>query len=158
MEWMILPLKRYGVFDGRSGRREFWMYTLMLTVIWAAVYAWLFASLAPFDRPATAPYPTSFLMWLLVIGLLYWATFLPSLAVQVRRLHDQDKSGWLVLLAFIPYLGWLVMLALMCIEGTRGPNRFGPDPKDPDATSYQPWPPAGPRHPAEVLHRRPDLP
>lgn len=59
------------------------------------------------------------------------AILIPSIAVQVRRFHDQDKSGWFVLLALIPFLGGLVVLVFMCLEGTRGPNRFGPDPKNP---------------------------
>lgn len=57
--------------------------------------------------------------------------FIPGLAVQVRRFHDQDKSGWFILLGFIPYIGGLILFVFMCLEGTRGPNRFGPDPKDP---------------------------
>ena len=64
-------------------------------------------------------------------GLVAIALFIPSLAVQIRRFHDQDKSGWFVLLAFIPYVGGLIVLVFMCIEGTPGPNRFGSDPKDP---------------------------
>ena len=59
------------------------------------------------------------------------AVIIPSIAVQVRRFHDQDKSGWMVLLAFIPILGGLAVLIFMCLEGTRGTNRFGPDPKAP---------------------------
>jgi uncharacterized membrane protein YhaH (DUF805 family) len=51
--------------------------------------------------------------------------------VQVRRFHDQDKSGWFVLLSLIPFLGAIIVLVFMFLEGTKGPNRFGPDPKDP---------------------------
>ena len=69
---------------------------------------------------------------LLVFGLLYLAIIIPSIAVQVRRFHDQDKSGWMVLLGLIPYVGGIILLVFMLLEGTRGPNRFGPDPKDPD--------------------------
>ncbi|MCH7629961.1 MAG: DUF805 domain-containing protein, partial [Proteobacteria bacterium] len=58
-------------------------------------------------------------------------TIVPSLAVSVRRLHDQDRSGWMLLLMLIPFLGWFALLVLMCLEGTRGPNRFGADPKNP---------------------------
>jgi uncharacterized membrane protein YhaH (DUF805 family) len=50
----------------------------------------------------------------------------------VRRFHDQDKSGWFVLLNLIPYIGGIIVLVFMCLEGTRGPNRFGPDPKGQD--------------------------
>jgi uncharacterized membrane protein YhaH (DUF805 family) len=55
----------------------------------------------------------------------------PSLAVSVRRLHDRERSGWLLLLGLIRLLGGLALLVLMCLEGTRGTNRHGPDPKDP---------------------------
>lgn len=58
-----------------------------------------------------------------IVILLFWvATIIPMLAVQVRRCHDQDKSGWFIL---VPIYG----IILMFLEGTRGPNRFGPDPK-----------------------------
>jgi uncharacterized membrane protein YhaH (DUF805 family) len=57
------------------------------------------------------------------------ATIIPSIAVQVRRFHDQDLSGLFVLLNFIPGLGGLIVLVFMALEGTKGPNRFGPDPR-----------------------------
>ncbi len=69
--------------------------------------------------------------WLFILGvgmLVVLAIFIPILALQVRRFHDQDKSGWFVLFQFIPYAGGTIMLVFMCIEGTRGPNRFGSDP------------------------------
>jgi uncharacterized membrane protein YhaH (DUF805 family) len=65
--------------------------------------------------------------------LLIVAIIIPSLAVQVRRFHDQDKSGWFVLIGFIPFVGSLIVFVFMCLAGTDGPNRFGPDPKDPHA-------------------------
>ena len=68
---------------------------------------------------------------LTVIFLL--AIIIPSIAVQVRRFHDQDKSGWFVLLGLIPFVGGLIVLVFMCLEGTKGPNRFGPDPKGGEA-------------------------
>jgi uncharacterized membrane protein YhaH (DUF805 family) len=66
-----------------------------------------------------------------VIGLYWLASIIPYLAVHVRRFHDQDRSGWFYLLAFIPYVGSLVVLVFMCLRGTHGPNRFGEDPLDP---------------------------
>ncbi len=71
-------------------------------------------------------------------GLYALAVLIPSIAVTVRRFHDQDKSGWwylgLTVVSLIPLVGFLASIALlvfMCLEGTRGSNRFGPDPKDP---------------------------
>jgi uncharacterized membrane protein YhaH (DUF805 family) len=76
------------------------------------------------------------LPWILMglIGLWSLIIFIPNLAVTIRRLHDQDKSGWFYLLVFIPIIGGLVVLIFMFLEGTRGPNRFGEDPKGPDVS------------------------
>jgi len=46
----------------------------------------------------------------------------------VRRLHDTDRSGWWWLLALVPIVGWIILLVWNCSRGTRGPNRYGPDP------------------------------
>lgn len=53
------------------------------------------------------------------------ALLLPNLAVAVRRLHDTDRSGWWLLLGFIPLIGTLVLLFFMVQRGTDGANRFG---------------------------------
>jgi uncharacterized membrane protein YhaH (DUF805 family) len=74
-----------------------------------------------------------FWLGIVILGVFFLGTFIPSLAVQVRRFHDQDKSGWFILLNFVPYVGGLIVFVFMCLEGTRGPNRFGADPKDPNS-------------------------
>jgi uncharacterized membrane protein YhaH (DUF805 family) len=65
-------------------------------------------------------------------------SFIPNIALMVRRLHDRNMSGWFLLLFFvlymIPLVNFLVLIGfivLMCLEGTRGPNKYGADPKDP---------------------------
>lgn len=58
--------------------------------------------------------------------------FLPLWAVQFRRLHDTDRSAWWLLLLLIPIVGWLIILAFNCQDGTPGTNRFGPDSKAPE--------------------------
>jgi uncharacterized membrane protein YhaH (DUF805 family) len=128
MEWMLMPLKRYADFSGRSRRKEYWMFILFEIILFAVVglvAGMLFGFGDPGD-PATGVLGGGVLI---VIVLLALALFIPGLAVTVRRFHDQDKSGWFVLLGLIPYLGGLIMLVFMCIEGTKGPNRFGDDPK-----------------------------
>jgi uncharacterized membrane protein YhaH (DUF805 family) len=66
------------------------------------------------------------------------AVLVPSIAVVVRRLHDRDLSGWwylgAIVAGMIPFVGFIAsiaLLVLMFLPGTPGPNRFGPDPKDP---------------------------
>jgi uncharacterized membrane protein YhaH (DUF805 family) len=65
----------------------------------------------------------------LLVGLWWLVTFIPNLAVIVRRMHDQDKSGWWFLVGFIPFIGGIWLLILYLTDGTPGPNRYGPDPK-----------------------------
>ena len=131
MEWMLMPLKRYAEFSGRSRRKEYWMFILFEIILFAVVglvAGMLFGFGDPGD-PATGALGGAVLILFVLLGL---ALFIPALAVTVRRFHDQDKSGWFVLLTFIPYLGSLILIVFMCLEGTKGPNRFGPDPKGDD--------------------------
>ena len=56
------------------------------------------------------------------------AVFLPGVAVSIRRLHDSDRSGWWLLIGFVPVLGVFAVLALMIIPGTDSENQFGKKP------------------------------
>ena len=128
LEWALLPLKRYADFSGRSRRKEFWFFTLMVLIV-TMVITFVSGAGALIVDPMSAVQAGSLGIGLLLLLLVCLALFIPSLAVQVRRFHDQDKSGWFVLLNLIPYLGGLIVLVFMCLEGTRGPNRYGADPK-----------------------------
>jgi uncharacterized membrane protein YhaH (DUF805 family) len=145
MDWMLLPLKRYADFQGRSRRMEFWMFVLFQVVLsWIVSFVvnMIFPPVIPAYDP-TDPAAAIAAMnavytspGMIVSGLLGLFFLVPSLAVAARRLHDQDKSAWLLLLLFIPFLGWLILVIFYCLPGTQGPNRFGPDPKDPGAAEY----------------------
>lgn len=120
-----MPLMRYADFSGRSQRMEYWMFTLFYTLVIIVLvgFAIFFGSPAGQDRTLAENY------FLVVTGLWVVGTIVPSIAVTVRRLHDQDKSGWFYLISFVPYVGGLVLFIFMCLDGTAGPNRYGPDPK-----------------------------
>lgn len=128
MEWMLLPLKRYADFSGRSRRKEYWMFALLQIIIIFAITI-IGGVLGAFTPDASGAMSTGGGLMFALFGIYILAIFIPSLAVQVRRFHDQDKSGWFVLLNFIPYVGGLVVLVFMCLDGTKGKNRFGDDPK-----------------------------
>ena len=57
------------------------------------------------------------------------ALLLPTLAVGFRRLHDTDRSGWCLLIAFLPLIGPVVLIVWFCTRGTDGANRYGSDPR-----------------------------
>lgn len=66
-----------------------------------------------------------------LLGFFYGlAAVIPGLAVSVRRLHDIGKSGWWMLLAFVPVLG-LLLLFFFALDSEPGLNRYGPSPKLP---------------------------
>lgn len=127
MEWMLLPLKRYAEFSGRSRRKEYWMFTLGIIIVYLVLALVMGIGFMGSDAGGGLLSGAGAVVFI----LFALAVFIPGLAVQVRRFHDIDKSGWFVLLNFIPYIGAIIVLVMMCLEGTKGPNRFGPDPKGP---------------------------
>ena len=125
-DWALQPLKRYADFSGRSPRSEYWWFALFQWVGYIVAIVTLFSAGAMSSGPVGLG--TAFWGALIVIGVAAFGLFIPNLAVMVRRLHDQDLSGWFCLLFFVPYVGGLVMIVFMCIRGTEGSNRYGPDP------------------------------
>ena len=114
--------RQYVDFTGRARRAEYWFWHLFYFLA-------LVVLLALDGVVAAAGLRVS------VFGLLgILALFLPSLAVAVRRLHDTDKSGWWLLINFVPF-GGIVYLVFLCQRGTSGENRFGPDPLGADVAA-----------------------
>lgn len=153
MRWMILPYLRYFDFTGRSRRLEYWWFfvffvLVFLALIIVAVAAGVSTSNAMAADPERLMRDFGAGLWALIalIGLFFLASLIPMIAVQVRRLHDRGVSGWWYLayiiggmvLPEVPEvgnglnsllaLGWIVW---MFFPGTKGPNKYGDDPKDP---------------------------
>ncbi|UAB75860.1 DUF805 domain-containing protein [Mesoflavibacter sp. SCSIO 43206] len=122
MEWYLKVVRdNYANFEGRARRKEYWMFTLFQIII-----IFILALLGGLLGGASES-----VLGMLPLGIYALATFIPGIAVTVRRLHDTNKSGWYYLLSFIPYIGGIIMIILTVIEGDRGPNKYGPDPKNP---------------------------
>lgn len=113
MYWYLEVMRKFAEFQGRSRPMEYWMFFLVNLLI--AIGLRLVEGLL--GSPG-------------VVGALYSLIVLvPGIAVSVRRLHDTGRSGWWLLIGFIPLLGAIVLLFFMAQEGQPGPNQYGADPK-----------------------------
>lgn len=100
-ESISICFKKYATFEGRASRSEYWWFFLFtfLASMAAGIISETFSA------------------------LFSLAVLLPSLAVGARRLHDTDRSGWFLLLWFIPFIGWIVLI-IFAIQDGKEPNRF----------------------------------
>jgi uncharacterized membrane protein YhaH (DUF805 family) len=127
MNWMLLPLKRYFDFSGRSRRLEYWLFTVF---VWAVLIIEFMIIMMVTDALGMAGKGEDAPGIALLVVFFTWAgLFIPWLAALVRRLHDSDKSGLWLLIYFLPF-GGLVLLVFMFLDGTEGPNSYGENPKD----------------------------
>ncbi len=108
MKYFIDCLKKYAVFEGRSHRKEYWMFTLFVVI---------FSILLSIVDGITG---IAFISSLFSLGVL-----IPSLAVTVRRLHDINKSGWWILIGLIPFVGFIILFIWAIKKSDVGDNRFG---------------------------------
>ena len=124
MEWYLKVMRdNYANFTGRARRKEYWMFALFQAIIMIVLVILDNVLGLGFDIGGI---PLGYGV-LYTIGAL--AHFIPGLAVVVRRLHDVGKSGWFYLIALIPFIGIIWLLVLMCTDGDKGDNAYGPDPK-----------------------------
>lgn len=114
MNYFVLAFERSFEFSGRSSRAEYWWFTLFyvlgiiaLGVLGALLRSGLVTSL------------------ILVVAL---ASSITCLSLGVRRMHDLGRTGWLVLVSWIPFVGALIFLVLAALPGQQEENRFGPPP------------------------------
>ena len=122
MEWYLKVMRdNYANFNGRARRKEYWMFTLFF-LLFALIGGFIIGILSAVSETAS-------LIALILVAVWYLAHLVPSLAVTVRRLHDTGKSGWLYLIALIPYIGSFVIFIFTVLDGDRGDNAYGPDPK-----------------------------
>jgi uncharacterized membrane protein YhaH (DUF805 family) len=113
MNWYIEVLKKYAVFSGRARRMEYWMFVLFNFII--AIVIGIVEGIL--GSPA-------------ILSMIYsLAVLIPSIAVSMRRLHDIGRTGWWLLIAFVPLIGAVVLLVFMVLDSQPGSNAYGPNPK-----------------------------
>ena len=121
--------ENYANFSGRARRSEYWYYTLCNVIISFVMYILVIISVA-IGSDGESPG----ILFYLIYGILMLyalATFIPSLAVVVRRLHDTGKSGWYYLIGLIPLVG-AILLIFFIMDSQPGSNQWGPNPKETD--------------------------
>ncbi len=115
MNWYLMVLKNYTVFSGRARRQEYWMFVLFNMIF--GIVAMTLDNVLGIAMESLGYGPLY-----MVYGLVL---FLPGLAVAVRRLHDVGKSGWMMLIALIPFIGAIWLLVLLSTDSNPGENQYG---------------------------------
>ena len=119
MSWYLKALRKYATFSGRAQRSEFWFFVGVYLLI-LFLLAIVDGLLGVFDTAGEVG---------LLSGLFALSMVLPWLAVCARRLHDTGRSGWWMLVSFIPLIGSLILLVFLVQDSAPGNNAFGPNPK-----------------------------
>lgn len=115
-------------FQGRANRAKWWLVALAILVVEVIVFAAILGAAAISGNPeqmASAIGPIAGIVIFVMVVLATWI----HVAVAIKRYHDRNKSGWWVLIVFVPVIGGLWYL-IECgfLRGTPGSNRYGPDP------------------------------
>lgn len=131
----------YADFRGRARRREFWMFSLINTVVVILLeLPLLLSSMGAAAAGQEDWNPGGLVMLSLVLTVLYALfVFVPSLAVTIRRPHDTGRSGWWYLINFVPFVGGLVLFIFLVMDSEPGANKWGPNPKGMQSVGAAAW-------------------
>jgi uncharacterized membrane protein YhaH (DUF805 family) len=138
MEWYLMAWRKFAQFEGRSRRKEYWMFTLFNILAVFALGALAAAGGAILATRGTDVSENSFILLFIPVGIYGLVITIPSLAAATRRFHDIGRSGWvlflLIALGVIPLVGFVtavIQIVFLCQDSNPGPNQYGPNPKFP---------------------------
>jgi uncharacterized membrane protein YhaH (DUF805 family) len=124
-------LSKFGTFDGRATRSEFWWFYLFAILVGFVGYIPILILTAIGASSNDGAISGIFTVLTVIFWILWFivviALYIPMLAVGCRRLHDRGQSGWLQLLLLVP-CGNIVLIVFWVLEGTPGDNAYGPKP------------------------------
>ena len=123
MYWYIKVINQYSDFSSRARRQEYWMFALF-NIVFAIIALMLDIFLGTTFEIQGLSIGTGFVSIVYSLFVL-----IPNLALSVRRLHDVGKSGWFLLIAFIPFIGGVWLLILFLTDSQAETNQWGPNPK-----------------------------
>lgn len=125
--------RKYATFTGRASRSEYWWWTLAIWIFFVLILVLFMPSASTLSSMESGAMldidaQRQYMKFMSITGIVYLVILLPTIAVAVRRLHDINKSGWFLLISFIPIIGPLICLYWFICKGTQGDNQYGPDP------------------------------
>ncbi len=113
--------QKYATFTGRASRSEYWWWVLVSVAVGIVLNNFVGAPLILDSTGSFGPGATLRAILLLIWGV---GTLVPSLALSVRRLHDANFSGWLLLFGLVPFLGAAALLVFMVQPSDSAGQRF----------------------------------
>lgn len=119
MSWYLQALKRWSDFNGRSRRKEYWMF-LLFNVIVSIVLGIIDMLIGTYSMNTGVG---------VLSGVYMLVVLIPGIAVTIRRLHDTGRSGWWILIALVPIIGGIWLLVLMFLDSQKESNQWGASPK-----------------------------
>ena len=131
MNWYLEVLKKYAVFDGRARRKEYWffiLFNILISMALGFIDQWTDNIVHETDLGSLSG--GNYIGFLGVLSGIYsLGVMIPAMAVSVRRLHDTDRSGWWLLINFVPVIGAFVFFYFMVLESNPERNEYGASPK-----------------------------
>lgn len=106
--------KNYFNFSGVMSRKSFWLNVL---IFWIIYFCFIFCAI-------TTIYIPSFLLLTFIFVIYFIVTIIPNISMQIRRLHDTNESGWLLLIYLIPFLGLIILFILFLFPRVTENNRY----------------------------------
>lgn len=112
-------LKHYVIFGGQVSKKESWIFTLL-----ALIAGFLLGFVGIFVGFS------GFIVGYFTLGGCGFAVLIPSIALSVSVLNDANRSGWWLLISFIPLIGAMILLGFMAQDSQSNENQGGRDPED----------------------------
>lgn len=111
---------------GRLRRRDFWIWMLVKTIVVPILFFLALAGIMALKLDEDTETFVYVMFYSVMIGVL----IVTNIALIAKRWHDRDKSGWMYLVIFIPFVGWIwTLIECGFLDGTQGRNRYGASPK-----------------------------
>ena len=116
--------KKYATFTGRASRSEYWWWTLVSVLVSLVINIITGAGTAASTDMSTGAGGGGGTFGIILAFLWFAAVIVPSIALSVRRLHDVNMSGWIILIGLVPFLGALALLVIMILPSNPAGQRY----------------------------------